>query len=63
MHIKRTFEHPDGAYEVDAVFTPDEVQVIIEVGLNTLYQSGALPFTALGMKDLGKLAPINGTPQ
>jgi hypothetical protein len=44
MQLKRRIETPDGTFEVDATFTKEEMDVIVDVGLNTMLQAGAIPF-------------------
>lgn len=44
MQIKRVFKRGDKTWEVDAEFTDNEMQVVIDVGLNTLFETGAIPF-------------------
>ena len=58
MQIKKTFEHPTGAITFEAELTPDEVAMVVEVGLNTLFATGSIPFTT---KDLAKISPTTGS--
>ncbi len=44
MQIKKQVKTEDGVYEVNADFSEEEMTVIIDVGLNTLLNAGALPF-------------------
>jgi hypothetical protein len=59
VHIKKTIEHPDGSFEINGDFSADEIKVILEVGLNSLYQAGALPIMAINMKDVSKFMPFS----
>jgi hypothetical protein len=51
MYIKKALEMEDGTLEIEGKFTPEEVQIILEVGLNTLYKTGALPFKNISRQD------------
>lgn len=44
MKVKKTIELEDGTYEIDAEFNKEEMDSIIEIGLNVLLAHGALPF-------------------
>jgi len=61
MKIIKTIEHPDGSYDINGTFSPEEVDVILEVGLNTLYQTGALPFKAMSHADAASFIPGTGS--
>jgi hypothetical protein len=61
MKIQKAIELSDGAYEVKANFSVEEMEVIIEVGINALLQQGALPFKALN--NLADFAPVSDTEQ
>lgn len=63
MHIKKTIEGPDGIFEINGEFTAEEIAIILEVGLNTLYATGALPFTAINKEKLAQIAPYSEEPQ
>jgi hypothetical protein len=62
VRIKKAFETPDGVMEIEGEFSPEEVQVILEVGLNVMYQQGALPFRAGKLVDIAEFhdTPGNG---
>lgn len=47
MRVTKTIETKDGTFHVEAEFSKDEIDLIIEAGLSYLYQTGALPFTAI----------------
>jgi hypothetical protein len=61
MKIKKTIELEDGSFEINGVFTPEEVDVIIEVGLNSLYATGALPMKRIHKSEAAKFQQFNGT--
>jgi hypothetical protein len=61
MHIKKTLEGPEGTFEFEGELSPGEVTVVIEAGLNTLFQAGALPFTH--RSELHRVSPGNGGAQ
>jgi hypothetical protein len=61
MYIKRHIEHPDGAVDFEGHLTPAEVSMVLEVGLNTLYATGALPFKT--KSDLVNIMPHDGDMQ
>ena len=50
----------DGSFEIDGNFSAEEVSVILEVGLNALYQAGALPLMAIDKQELAKVQPFSG---
>lgn len=44
MKVKKQIELEDGTFEVDCAFSTEEMDAIIEVGLNVLIANGAMPF-------------------
>ena len=44
MKVKKVIEREEGTYGVDTEFSEDEINSIIEIGLNVLLAHGALPF-------------------
>lgn len=44
MQIQKTIETEDGAVEIRANLSPEQVQFLIEVGLNVVLAKGAKPF-------------------
>ena len=44
MQINKTIETEDGAVEIQASLSPEQVQFLIEVGLNVVLAKGAKPF-------------------
>jgi len=59
MQIKKTFEHRDGTLLFEAELTPEEVSMVVEVGLNTLFANGSIPFTKVDAKDIAKVGPLS----
>lgn len=45
MKIKKVIHREEGIYQVDCDFNQEEMDSIIEIGLNVLLAHGALPFT------------------
>ena len=50
MKISKTIETPDGGIQFEGELNSDELDVILSVGLNYLYQQGAIPFKVLPEK-------------
>jgi hypothetical protein len=48
MKITNLVETPEGAVEVEANLSPEQVQFLIEVGLNVVLAKGAKPFLTSG---------------
>ncbi len=44
MQINSIVETPEGAVEVNANLSPEQVQFLLEVGLNVVLVKGAKPF-------------------
>lgn len=44
MHVKKHLETDEGNFLVDCEFSAEEMDSIIEIGLNVLIANGALPF-------------------
>lgn len=44
MQIQKTIELDDGSVEVSANLSPEQVQFLLEVGLNVVLAKGAKPF-------------------
>lgn len=44
MQIQKIIETPEGAVEVQANLSPEQVQFLLEVGLNVVLAKGAKPF-------------------
>lgn len=55
MFIKHVVELPDGNVNFQGVLEGPELAIIIEAGINTLFQEGALPF--LSEKHTKNLVP------
>lgn len=63
MKVNKTLELEGGSYEINATFSPDEANIIIEVGLSTLLRIGSLPIAAVQEEDLAKMMPYSGNEQ
>lgn len=48
MQIQKTIELDDGSVEVSANLSPEQVQFLIEVGLNVVLAKGTKPFVQKG---------------
>jgi hypothetical protein len=44
VQIKKRIELPDGTFDVHCEFSEEEMDTIVEVGLNVLIANGAMPF-------------------
>lgn len=44
MHIKQLIENEDGTATFEGELSKEELKVVVAVGLNVLYQTGAAPF-------------------
>jgi hypothetical protein len=44
MHVKKHLEIDGDVFQVDCEFSKEEMDSIIEIGLNVLLANGALPF-------------------
>jgi len=63
MRIKKTIETENGAVEIHADLTSEQVQFLLEVGLNVIMAKGVKPFITPGEKKLHDLHQGNGTVQ
>lgn len=63
MRIKKTIETENGAVEIHADLNPDQVQFLLEVGLNVVMAKGVRPFIAPGEKEPHDLHQRNDTVQ
>lgn len=52
MEVNKTFEGPDGSITFQGKLSPEELDLIISVGLNFLLQQGALPIKAMEEDDM-----------
>lgn len=48
MIINQVIETPEGAVEIQANLSPEQVKFLIEVGLNLVLAKGAVPFIKEG---------------
>lgn len=63
MRIKKTIETENGAVEIHADLTSEQVQFLLEVGLNVIMAKGTRPFIAPGERESHDLHQGNGTIQ
>ena len=56
MKVKKSLETPDGTVVFEGEISPDELDLILSVGLNYLLQQGAIPLKVLDTKDVSRLA-------
>lgn len=64
IKISKTIETEDGKVEFQGEVNQDELDLIITVGLNYLFQQGAIPFRVLPEAELAKtMAPGSDSPQ
>lgn len=61
MNVTKVIETTDGEVTYTAELKGKELQVVIDVGLNTLLAAGALPF--LGDESAQVIAPTSDTAQ
>ena len=47
MKVKKSLETPDGPVTFEGELSPEELDVVIGVGLNYLMAQGALPFKVM----------------
>ena len=57
MQVNKVIELPEGALEVNANLSNEEVQMIMEVGLNVLLAHGTVPFLTGKTKQVHQFAP------
>ena len=63
MKVDKSLEGPNGTVTFQGELSPEEVDVILGVGLNFLMQQGAIPFKVLKDLDKVKIAPSTETQQ
>lgn len=51
MKVDKIIETPSGEIHFQGTLSPEEVEVVVSVGLNFLVQQGAIPFKVLQPKD------------
>lgn len=54
MHIKTVFRNEQGAFDFEGELTPEEHALVVNVGLTTLFENGALPFSRIEKEDMAK---------
>ncbi len=63
MQINSVVETPEGAVEVSANLSPEQVQFLLEVGLNVVLAKGAKPFVQKDNFSVEQLHPGTETVQ
>lgn len=69
MKINQAIETPDGSVTIQGELTSEETGLVLSIGLNYLYQQGAIPFLvnkedqAKAQADTEALTPKNVTVQ
>jgi hypothetical protein len=58
LHIKTVFKNEQGAFDFEGELTPQEHALVVNVGLTTLFENGALPFSMMEKEDMAR---FNGT--
>ena len=46
MHVNKSIETPEGTVKFEGELESKELDLVLKIGLNYLYQMGALPFTS-----------------
>jgi hypothetical protein len=54
LHIKTVLKNSEGDFEFEGELSPQEHALVIEVGLNTLFENGALPFNMIEKEEMAK---------
>ena len=54
MHIKTVFKTEQGAFDFEGELTPEEHALVVNVGLTTLFENGALPFSMMEKEEMSK---------
>lgn len=57
MKIKKVLETEESTYNIDCEFNEEEINSIIEIGLNVLLAHGALPFQETDEEDVYDVVP------
>jgi len=57
MHVKKSLKTEEGTYLVDCEFNEEEMDSIVEIGLNVLLAHGALPFQETTEEDEFEVVP------
>lgn len=59
MLVSKTIEMPDGTVKFEGELAPEELDMVLQVGLNWLLQQGVLPITMNGQAN----SPTTNTEQ
>jgi len=54
LHIKTVFKNEQGAFDFERELTPQEHALVVNVGLTTLFENGALPFSMMEKEEISK---------
>jgi len=57
MFIRKTIERDDGTFTIEGDFSAAEVDIILGVGINTLFARGAMPFKNITEENIANLHP------
>ena len=63
VRISKTIETEDGAVSFDGELNADELDLIINIGLNHLLREGALPMRVMKQEDNSTVGPGTQTEQ
>lgn len=55
MQINHVIEKADGSVVFQGVLEGKELQLVLEVGINTLFAEGALPFVSVEAKNMASI--------
>lgn len=57
MYLKKRIKTEQGTFVIEAEFREDEMDLIVEAGLLTLLQNGALPFITTDDENIHNVVP------
>lgn len=52
MQIDKSFEMPEGTVTFQGTLSPEELDLVLAVGLNTLMRNGAIPFSSRNTENI-----------
>lgn len=56
MHVKQSIKTNEGIFHFEGILSSQELTLVVETGLNTLFEAGMLPFrTVNNNEDLVKM--------
>lgn len=59
MYVNKIIQSKNGAFKFKGEVTQDELDYIINVGLNTLLEQGSLPLHSMETEELVNFPPID----